>query len=67
MMELKGNCECGIEKAALVFPPNYKRIVEYSTVHAYCTIYFILRQCRSANHHAVCQVMVDATVCNLLG
>ncbi len=52
---------------AFVFAPDKKRIVEDTAIHAYGAIYFVLRQCGSANDHAFGKVVVDATLSYLSG
>lgn len=67
VVELKGYGQIFFEKTLSVFSPNQERIVENSAVHPHCAINIIIHQRRGTDDHALCQVMVSATVGHLPG
>ena len=58
VVELERDRKRSLQPTAPAFAPNHERIVEYAAVHAYGTIDLILRQRRSADNHAVGQIVV---------
>lgn len=67
MVELERNGQCRFQPMTFVLAPNEKRIVEDSAIHTYRPVYFVLRQCGSADNHAFHQVMVRAAFGDLPG
>ena len=67
MVELERYAQRSLKQSSLVLAPNHKRIVENAAIHTHRTIYFVLRQCRSAdNHTASREVVVGTTLHHLL-
>lgn len=50
-----------------VFAPYHERIVEDAAVHSNCSVNIVLGERGSADYHAVGEVMVLATFCDLSG
>lgn len=65
MVELKRHAERGPQQPPAVLAPNQEGVAEHAAVHTHCTVYVVLRECRSANHHAVGQVVVRTRVRHL--
>lgn len=61
MMELERDCQCPFPQMPPVFSPNQKGVVEYSAVHPYRPVYFVLCKGGCPDDHAVRQVMIAAT------
>ena len=53
VVELEGYWQLIAKPFLTVSPPNEERVVEYSTVHAYGSIYLCINNGRCANHHAI--------------
>ena len=58
VVELERDRKRSLQPTAPVFAPNHERIVEYPAVHAHGTIDLVLRKGRSADDHAVRQIVV---------
>ena len=67
VVKLERNSQCCFQQTTFVLAPDEERIIEYAAVHTHCAVYFILRQCRSSDNHAVRQVMVGAAFSYVLG
>ena len=67
VMELEGDGETCPEKPFFIFAPNHKWIIENAAVHPYSTVNAVLSQGRSADDHAVLQIMVFAAFPHLAG
>lgn len=67
MMELERNSQVFPEKTLFESSPYQERIIENTAIHAYCSIYLVVYECRGADHHALRQIMVSAGFSHLLG
>lgn len=65
VVELKRHAKHRPEQPSAVLAPNQEGVVEYAAVHTHCAVYVVLRECRSANDHAVGQVVVGTRVRHL--
>jgi len=65
VVELERDGDCCPKKAAAVFSPNHKRIVEDSAVHAHRAVNFRVDYGGSSNHHALRKVVIPASLGNL--
>ena len=65
VVELEGNGEEGPEEVAAVFAPYHEGVVEYAAVHAHGSVYLVPGEGGSADDHAVGQVVVFASFCDL--
>ncbi len=67
VVELERDRKRSFQPTAPVFAPDQERIVEYAAVHTHGAVYFILRQRRGADDHAISQVMVRTCLGHLPG
>ena len=66
VVELERDRQSPFPQMPSVSAPYYERIVEYPAVHSDCTVNVILDQSRSADDHAVGDVVVQACFLHLL-